>query len=544
MKNSKVELSDQRPDMELDFPPNKLASLSPDSDFGFAFNESNFSDRVLKIEIVPDLPEIKDVYEGFTSNRKRKREEIEKRDNVIRGVRIFDCRMLDREEDEDENQDEEAVIEESNSYAGFDLNQIESNDLSWSTDSSTTILEVKSLYISSPILAAKSPFFLKLFLNGMIESEERHVTLRIHASEEAAFMDLLNFIYSNTLSAVTFPALLDVLMVADKYEVASCTRYCSNLLQNFTMNLDSALLYLELPSSVLLADALQPMTDATKRFLVAKYRDITKLPDEVLNLPLAVFEVVLSSDDLHIVSEDVVFDFVLKWTRKHYPKLEERHEIIRSRLGRLIRFPHMTCRKLKNVICCNDLDPEFATKVVLEALFFKTQASHRQPSFASEAENCHRFVARAYKYLPIKVMEFKLPHQHCIVYLDLKREECANLFPDGWLYTQSFHLGGQALFLGARCNTDQKGSSFHFGLFLGMAEKRRATFEVEYEFSARSTENKEFQSRYRGTYIFTGRKAVGCRDLFNTHWTSFIADYSNHFINGILHIRAELSIKQ
>lgn len=89
-------------------------------------------------------------------------------------------------------------------------------------------------------------------------------------------MDLLNFMYSNTLSTTTSAALLDVLTAADKYEVVSCMRYCSKLLGNLPMTRESALLYLDLPSSVLMADAVQPLTDAAKRFLAAHYKDITK----------------------------------------------------------------------------------------------------------------------------------------------------------------------------------------------------------------------------------------------------------------------------
>ena len=90
-------------------------------------------------------------------------------------------------------------------------------------------------------------------------------------------MDLLNFMYSNTLATTTAPALLDVLMAADKFEVASCMRYCSRLLRNLPMTCESALLYLDLPSSVLMADAVQPLTDAAKQFLAAHYKDISKL---------------------------------------------------------------------------------------------------------------------------------------------------------------------------------------------------------------------------------------------------------------------------
>ncbi|KAL7183140.1 hypothetical protein ACSBR1_041759 [Camellia fascicularis] len=126
----------------------------------FAFNDSNFSDRVLRIEIIPDIPE-----SDSTRNRKSSIEDI----------------------------DEE--------------------------------------------------------------------------NEEAALMDLLNFMYSSTLSTTTPSALLDVLMAADKFEVISCMKYCSRLLQYLPMTLESARLCLDLPSSVSMAEAVQPVTDAAKQFL-------------------------------------------------------------------------------------------------------------------------------------------------------------------------------------------------------------------------------------------------------------------------------------
>ncbi|GJS10729.1 BTB/POZ domain-containing protein POB1-like protein [Tanacetum coccineum] len=122
-------------------------------------------------------------------------------------------------------------------------------------------------------------------------------------------------------------------------------------------------------------------------------------------------------------------------------------------------------------------------------------------------------------------------------------KECANLFLSGRVYSQAFHLGGQGFFLSAHCNMDQQ-SSFHcFGLFLGMQEKGSVTFAVDYEFAARSKPTEEYISKYKGNYTFTGGKAVGYRNLFATPWTSFMAEDSLYFINGILHLRAELTIR-
>ncbi|XVF51379.1 hypothetical protein PTKIN_Ptkin04bG0180400 [Pterospermum kingtungense] len=472
MRVPNADLFDPRTIMDSDFSPGEASgSGSADSDFGFAFNDRNFSDRVLRIEIIPDLPETKSAGDGCSSiadwarNRKRRREDIKKETDVIVKLeeQILSCNLPDTVDAVTyENQDEEAVamIEESPSDGGLNTNQT-GNDIAHCSDSSwnmncSTVLRVKTIHISSPILAAKSPFFYKLFSNGMRESEQRQVTLQIHASEETALLDLLNFMYSNTLSTTTPTGLLDV------------------------------------------------------------------------------------------ASEDAVYDFVLKWARTHFPKLEERREILATRLGRLIRFPYMTCRKLKKVLTCNDFDQELASRVVLEALFFKAETPYRQRALASEEANAtyRRFVERAYKYRPVKVVEFELPRQQCVVYLDLKREECAHLFPAGRVYSQAFHLGGQGFFLSAHCNMDQQ-SSFHcFGLFLGMQEKGSVTFAVDYEFAARSKPTEDYVSKYKGNYTFTGGKAVGYRNLFGIPWTAFMADDSIYFINGILHLRAELTIKQ
>ncbi|KAJ6344049.1 hypothetical protein OIU76_005726 [Salix suchowensis] len=552
MKGSNSDLFDPRTEMDSDSMRGGSAS---DGDFGFAFNDSNFSDRLLRIEIMGGSAENRADGEGCTSiidwarHRKRRREDIKKDNNngdlcvgaeeQILGSNqpdIDDCVVGDNQDEEGE-----AMVEVSHS----DDETGDGNESSWSMDCST-VVRVKTLHISSPILAAKSPFFYKLFSNGMRESEQRHVTLRINASEEAALMELLNFMYSNALTASQAPQLLDVLMAADKFEVASCMRYCSRQLRNLSMTPESALLYLELPSSVLMAEAVQPLTDAAKQYLAARYKDMTKFHEEVMALPLAGIEAILSSDDLQVASEDAVYDFVLKWARVQYPRLEERREVLGARLARYIRFPYMTCRKLKKVLTCTDFEHDAASKLVLEALFFKGEPPHRQRTLAAEesATSNRRFVERAYKYRPVKVVEFELPRQQCVVYLDLKREECTNLFPSGRVYSQAFHLGGQGFFLSAHCNMDQQ-SSFHcFGLFLGMQEKGSVSFAVDYEFAARSKPTEEFVSKYKGNYTFTGGKAVGYRNLFAIPWTSFMAEDSLYFINGVLHLRAELTIRQ
>lgn len=71
--------------MDSDY--SRVGSAS-DGDFGFAFNDSNFSDRVLRIEIMGGSPDNTSDGEGCTTiadwarHRKRRREDI-KKDNGL-----------------------------------------------------------------------------------------------------------------------------------------------------------------------------------------------------------------------------------------------------------------------------------------------------------------------------------------------------------------------------------------------------------------------------------------------------------------------------
>ena len=82
-----TDLFDPRTGMESEFTRGSV-SASTDADFAFAFNDSNFSDRQLRIEIMGDPLENRADNEGCTSicnsiadwarHRKRRREDIKK----------------------------------------------------------------------------------------------------------------------------------------------------------------------------------------------------------------------------------------------------------------------------------------------------------------------------------------------------------------------------------------------------------------------------------------------------------------------------------
>lgn len=166
--------------------------------------------------------------------------------------------------------------------------------------------------------------------------------------------------------------------------------------------------------------------------------------EELLDLPLAGIEVVLSSDELSVQSEDALYDFVISWARKHYPSLEQRREILGSNLCKLIRFPNMTTHKLKDVLSCEDLDNVCAYKVVSEALLLKADAPHK---ILNE---------RVYQHFPVTVVEFDDPIKESIVFWYITKDSCSRFSRDDErLYSLPFVFCGTKFRLSAIRESDQ-----------------------------------------------------------------------------------------
>lgn len=88
MKNLGSDLFDPPPTSTMDSDCSNDV-VSRDADFGFAFNDSNFSDRTLRIEILADdnSPEsfsgddVSQSLSDWARHRKRRREDVVKKEN-------------------------------------------------------------------------------------------------------------------------------------------------------------------------------------------------------------------------------------------------------------------------------------------------------------------------------------------------------------------------------------------------------------------------------------------------------------------------------
>ncbi|KAM3279751.1 hypothetical protein ACQJBY_046862 [Aegilops geniculata] len=500
--------------------------------FDFAFDSANFSDRKLRIEIVAGdhAPGSGGhVGGGSTADQARRgKEKGNDSSSMMVGTPVL------REKNIHINS---AILA---SRSPFFL-KLFSNGMKKSDQTHPTI---KS-FLSKGLLASRSPFFLKLFSNGMKESDQTQPTIRIADSEENALMELLRYMYSGKLTTTEPSLLLDILMAADKFEVLSCVRHCSQLLTSLPMTTESALLYLDHPCSTSLAAEVECVIGAAKEFLANKYNDFAKFQHQLMNFPLAGIEAILSSTDLQVIREDCIYAFMLTWARERYPELEERREILSSRLLPLVRFSHMTCRKLQEVLACSDddIDHEKVTKRIAEVLLQKAYPKQMEGALAADATTCWQFTEREYKYKPVKLVAFDRPCPQVIAYLDLTREDCSRLFRSGHAWSHDFRLAGWkgSIYLSPVCTMNEQSKLSTFGLqLIGFGS---TDLTVDIEFAARTRSSGKFVSKYSCKHTFTSAWLKKCDDLFGVPWSTFIAD-DNIFIDGVLHLRADLVADQ
>ncbi|KAM0927816.1 hypothetical protein ACQ4PT_002079 [Festuca glaucescens] len=374
--------------------------------------------------------------------------------------------------------------------------------------------------------------------------------------EENAVMELLSFMYNGKLTTAEPALLLDILMAADKFEVLSCMRLCSQLLAKLPMTTESALLYLDYPCSISVAAEVHHLIVRAKEFLAKKYKDFIKFEHELMNFPLVGIEAIFSSTDLHVPIEDRIFTFMLKWARARYPELLERRKILSSRLLPLVRFIHMSCPSLHKVLTCADadIDHDQVNKLITRVLLHKAYPAQQHGGFAADTTACWQFAERTYTCKPLKVVVFDEPCPQVIAYWDLKREECSRLFQQGQIpseplrrpflsgkiFSPQLNLAGLDFVLVATCNMGQLSGLYSFGLFF-FIERPKGSVTVDYEFSARTRASGKFVARFQSKHTFTDRLMVGCNDVFGIPWPSFMAD-ENLFIDGVLHLRADCRV--
>ncbi|XP_048551738.1 BTB/POZ domain-containing protein POB1-like [Triticum urartu] len=502
------------------------------SSFEFALNSAAFSDRVLRLEIAAEDCEAPFVGEGSPCDSPRS---IFETGLGLGGTSAKSVRPRKRRRQDDESAPRSSEVESD----GNNLAVIGEHGDS----TGRPVLRVKHIHVSSLLLASKSPYFYKLFSNGMQESNLKEITLRIMDYEDEAFPELLHFIYSGTIKTSDPVLVLKVMCVADRFEVVDCMSYCTQLLISLPMTKELAFVYLEYECSVPMSDVLQPVKAAAQEFLADKYKNLSMSETEFLEMPLSGIKAIFSSNNLKVFSEDLVLAFLLKWALANYPETVERRRILINHLLPMVRFNQMSCGKLRWLLSCSHLDARHSAYIVASALLYKYSSPHRVLPAISDI-HCS-FLERTYKHKPVKTIELERPHNRCIAYMDLKSEECSNLSPSRSIRSQAFDFAGHSFFLIVQRTVNAQLGIHCFGLYLAVEKGVSVPITIEFKFAARTKAVGDFVSNFRHIKTFTSESnQLGSRDLFNMSWGQVFSEASQFLLDDMLYLRAELTVRQ
>lgn len=481
-------------------------------DFGFAFDNPDFADRIIRLRV--------------SEEDDAKVEEAESSDGL---------------EDSIDGVVKELALAQADFRPGTP-DQV--GEMPSSEDSSTALdtedSSMVSLHLSSVILAAKSSYFRALFTCGLKEAcNNKPVVLTVAPEEEGPVVDLLRFIYTGDMQeSVKDPEdIIKMFLVADKFGVTSCMKICLELLASLPMTVATACLYLSLPDSMHSHKGVAQLLDASRMFLISHFRDLEKVhkAEEFLELPMVGLQTLLASDELNVRDELTAFSAMLEWVRHHHDDLETRQRAA-ALLAEHVRFPLMTGDDLEEVVLkAPEMDSSDCAALVKEAAWFRSYSLVRRLRLMNETALVHRrFWLRKWNRNSVGY-----------VYFDIHLERFQSLSVAQTVESATFGIGGKRFYLSARHGRRDDGTeTLDIHLHLDNSHSVQPEIQVSFIFYAKRWPEGQFDYlRDRVTKGF-GRNASnwGYSNILGRPWAEVVQNDSKYFNNGVMSVFAEVQL--
>ena len=214
------------------------------------------------------------------------------------------------------------------------------------------VIRQHKLYIHSAWLALQSSYFRSLFFSGMKESSAKEVHVQILANEEQAHLMLLEAMYKvDTLDNAGVDELLEVLRLADKYDVKFVFKKCKYVLHDMVDSLEiceQIMCFIKVENTI---PDVEDLVRILQSFLVKEFSplDRTWQTTSFKDLCEPSLKYLLSSDELVTVSENTVFHALMHWIEERdIENVVESREI--SSLLSVIRFELIPVDYLYNIV--------------------------------------------------------------------------------------------------------------------------------------------------------------------------------------------------
>ena len=240
---------------------------------------------------------------------------------------------------------------------------------------------LSKLFVHSQWLAVQSPYFKALFYPGMKETYTKDVVMKIYEHKLQAHLTLIEAMYKlDVLNDKDYRLLVQVLILANKYDVRHVIKKCKYVLLSTTPSLDMCEYILrEIKHLSDMAD----IYDMLEKFLVKEFTPIDETwnMEKFTGLSKAALRLLLASNHLGTQSENTIFVALMKWVRLNIPwKARNKCDLLD-----VVRFEFMSVDFLYDVV----QDHRVATgmpelnKYLLKGLayhgFSQTRREHLEP---------------------------------------------------------------------------------------------------------------------------------------------------------------------
>ena len=214
------------------------------------------------------------------------------------------------------------------------------------------IIRQHKFYIHSAWLAVQSSYFRSLFFSGMKELSAKEVRVQISTSEEQAHLMLLEAMYKiDTLDNANVDQLLEVLTLAQKYDVKFVFKKCKYCLQAAVDSLEickKIIYFIKIDNAI---PDVEDLVSGLQSFLAKEFSPLDKTwqTTSFKELCEPLLRYLLSSDELVTVSENTVFHALIYWIEERGIENVLESQEIPSLLS-VVRFELIPFDYLYNVV--------------------------------------------------------------------------------------------------------------------------------------------------------------------------------------------------
>ena len=288
------------------------------------------------------------------------------------------------ESDIDENKGTAVLVQVETTSDGNDKqctseNMTENTAGSDFVNSDPVSVREHKIFVHATFLAVHSKYFRAMFYSGMKEAKSKEVHIWIHESEEQSHLKMLEAIYRPyILDNSTVEELLQILELADKYDVTYVFRKCIYLIEKCSLNIVDCEMILNCIEIKKKIPSTSELAATVREYVASEFSplDTNWENEKFTNLSEAMLRVLLSCKNLKTQSENTVFHALMYWiisTGYDYHIIPKGTESILS----LVRFELLTIDYLYHVVQDHHIAKEMPS---FSDLYLKGITYHALPS--------------------------------------------------------------------------------------------------------------------------------------------------------------------